>query len=178
MAYPNRRISLVQPKAALADSRSKSPLMPEQTGLCRFTNHHKEGHGNSRKMQHHTGTSTHQPSEACDALPAYSYAGMVTSEVSSTPTMRHHLHLGDVSVGYSDNQIMDLVVYHPISRPWQELGRSESGSAMNAVAGSPLERWERESIRDQAWNGVAGIYGGPDADRSNTGLLHEWRGQI
>ena len=152
--------------------------MPEQAGLCRFTNHHKESRGNSRKIQHDTGTSTHLASEGCDTRPASCYAGMVTSEASSTPTMRHHLHLGDVSAGYSDNQIMDLVVYHPISRPWQELGRSESGSAMNAVAGSPLERWERESIRDQAWNGVAGIYGVPDADSSNTGLLHEWSGPV
>jgi hypothetical protein len=45
---------------------------------------------------------------------------------------------------------------------------------MNADAGSPLERWERETIRDQAWNGVAGIYGVPPASSPNIVLVHEW----
>jgi hypothetical protein len=153
--------------------------MPEQTGLYRFTNHHKVGRGNGRKMQHDTRAATHLASEGCNTLPAYCHVGEVTSEPLSTPTVRHHhLHLGDVPVGYFDDQLMDLLVYHPISRPWQELGRSESGSAMNADASSPLEKWERETIRDQAWNGVAGIYGRPPASGPDIVLVHEWSGPV
>jgi hypothetical protein len=178
MACPDRRTSSLQSKATLADSRLKCPPMPEQTGLCLFTNH-KGGRGNGRNIQRDTRTSTHLAAEGCNTLPAYCYAGKVTSETSSTSTVRHHhLHLDDVSVGCFDNQMMDLLVYHPISRPWQELTRSESGSAMNADVGSPLERWERETLRDQAWNGVAGIYGGPPAGSPDIVLVHEWNGPV
>jgi hypothetical protein len=151
----------------------------EQTSLCRSTNHHKIGRGNGRKMQHDTRASTHLASKGCDTVPAYCHAGEVTRETLSTPTVRHHhLHFGDVSVECFDNQMMDLLVYHPISRPWQELGRSESGSTMNVDASSPLEKWERETIRDQAWNGVAGIYGGPPASSPDIVLVHEWSGLV
>ena len=179
MAYPDRRTSLLQSKPTPADSRLKKASMPEQTGLYHFTNHHKGGRGNGQKIQHDTRTSTHLASEGCNTLLTYCYASKVTSDTSSTPTVRHHnLHLDYVSVGCFDSQMMDLLVYHPISRPWQELGRSESGSAMNADAGSPLEKWERETIRDQAWNGVAGIYGVSPASSPDIVLIHESSGLV
>jgi hypothetical protein len=178
MAYPDRRTSSLQSKPTPADSRLKEPSIPEQTGLCRFTNHHKGGCGNGRKIQNDTRTSTHLASEDCNTLPAYCSAGKVASEASSTPAVRHHhLHL-DVSIGYFDSQMMDLLGYHPISRPWQELGHSESGSAMSADAGSPLEKWERETIRDQAWNGVAGVYGVSPARSPDIVLAYEWSGPV
>jgi hypothetical protein len=49
--------------------------------------------------------------------------------------------------------------YHPVPRPWQEARRCPPGTRTRNTADgfAPMERWEQESLSDQAWNQVAGF---------------------
>jgi hypothetical protein len=41
---------------------------------------------------------------------------------------------------------------------------TESTNTTSMIDASPMERWERESVRDQVWNGLLGVYVEDDQD--------------
>ncbi|MCJ1241566.1 hypothetical protein MMC14_009572, partial [Varicellaria rhodocarpa] len=54
------------------------------------------------------------------------------------------------------SQSGNSAAYQPIPRPWKDPNAGRTTKARSGT--SPMERWQAESIRDQAWNGVAGAY--------------------
>jgi hypothetical protein len=86
----------------------------------------------------------------------------------------HLFHPGDVPIRDIHRQMTDQLEYRPVCRPGQKVGSSESGGSMRAASGLPMERWERETSRDQAWNAVARIYGANPESSSDIHLVQGW----
>jgi hypothetical protein len=77
-------------------------------------------------------------------------------ERSFTTTMSHtQSYSSGLSDGISRNKVIAVPKFYAHSRPWQEA----AGPAVMSVTGvSPMERWEREAIKEQPWNKVSGVY--------------------
>ncbi|OCL03458.1 hypothetical protein AOQ84DRAFT_368357 [Glonium stellatum] len=54
----------------------------------------------------------------------------------------------------SNTLCQDSAEYLAISRPWCKTRPSESPMANDMKDASPMDRWERERLEDQAWNNV------------------------
>ncbi|KAL2053911.1 hypothetical protein ABVK25_005840 [Lepraria finkii] len=70
---------------------------------------------------------------------------------------------GDDDNGYSSRRIQDgeLGLYEPVHRSWGEdhqRASDNSGYSGNGYLSTPMSTWERENSREQAWNGVGGVY--------------------
>jgi hypothetical protein len=176
MTDSDHRTSSPPSKARTASSKSKRPSIPDQMGLCHLTNHPKASSHNDRTVQHGMTTYQHSTPERYNTLPAPRQSGKVANEYCSTSSvLPDHLCSVVVPVVPVDSQLTGLSAYHPIDRPGQELGCSESRSTMGAAAISPIERWERETIRDQAWNAVAQIHGHHPKSSPDIDLVQGWR---
>jgi hypothetical protein len=175
MTDSDHRTSSLPSKATTANSKLKRPSIHDQVGLCHLTNHPKASSRNDQTIQHDTTAYKHPAPDRCNPLLVPRQAGKVANEYCSTSNvLPHHLCSVVVPLGYVDSQLTGLSAYRPVDRPGQELGCSESRSTMGAAAISPMERWERETIRDQAWNAVARIHGHHPESSPDINLVQGW----
>jgi hypothetical protein len=175
MTNSNLQTSSPPSKAAIVHSRLNTPSTPDQMGLCHLTSNPKASSRNDRTIPHTIPGCKHPAPEHCNTLPAPRQVGKVTNEYSSTSIeLPRHPCSVVTPVGYVDSQLTLSPAYRPIIRPGKEHGCSEDRTTISAATISPMERWERETIRDQAWNAVARIHGHHPESSPDIDLVEGW----
>lgn len=63
-----------------------------------------------------------------------------------------------LSARTADTRAAAPFMYFSVRRPWQEANAAASSSSTSVTGASPMERWRRETVREQPWNGAIGIH--------------------
>jgi hypothetical protein len=68
--------------------------------------------------------------------------------------------------------------YQLVDRPWQAVDRSKPDNQFGTSADrSPMQRWGSETVRQQAWNGVAAVQEGSPTKAGNARSSGGWSTQ-
>jgi hypothetical protein len=154
-------MTFYDPQASSSHSRtmieaSNRLARANETAIVQPSSSSKAGTGNDRIKQHNCSGSTLPALNRLKPSPTHRQTGTATSESSSLAIGGiHHRQSGVIPVGSLNIEIMVLLA--PITRHRQDADRAASRGAVNAANASPIERLELESIKDQAWHGMAGI---------------------
>jgi hypothetical protein len=147
----------------------------QSTGNLEASNSNSSGNG--RDMQHDTIVRTLPSVKGCRSFPASQRVDEARSEYTSmvptVPMRPHNLHSTVVPDGFVNQHTRTLLAYHPITRPRREADHPDC-RIVNAANVQPMKRWERGSVRDQAWNGVAGVYGDYVENSQQMGRVCDW----
>jgi len=102
-------------------------------------NGHYQGTANSANVGHIPAASNNNPS-----LPQPSQSSTRGATQQNTPAS-------------NEAQVSGRATFQPILRPWEH-GTDNSNTSGATNGATPMERWQNESIQEQPWNGIQGVY--------------------
>ncbi|KAH0538542.1 hypothetical protein FGG08_004875 [Glutinoglossum americanum] len=157
MTFSAPKTTLPRPEAMLRDLDELSKL--SQAVLHQPTYTSTTCDGNGRPTQYHNTASTLPALKGYKPTPARQQTKAAISEHSSTQAqMRPHRPHSAAALAEPAGTQTATLKYHSTPRPWREARHPANMSTISQANPSPMERWEREGIRDQPWNGVIGVY--------------------